>query len=399
MTDDQRTSFLTYYIRSLGERSRAESSGTKFGFDWVIYNLGLADGWTPHRLPFLRAGGEEMSKTKSEAEFGVDLAFLSPDRKSLRVFALKDEVLNNRNWGNHGFGIDISNAAAPDLTASALSDVENVCVILAYNKDEDRNGVELYDRTVARLGTHVGDDVALSFERWNLTTIVEKVRDQLLNPSLLPQKFFSHFSYICAQFADFTHGSDEWTMQLVPNWRQFLSELLSENADERCVRLLPVALIILREHGRTNQTADTGWIDLAEWGMLAAWGVFQNTERKPIRQAVIDIWVEFYLSELNRYYSANAEHLSTQYSLEKSVAGGFVDAIATADVAHWHLGRIGLLALGSYECLPDKTEKGAPIRESALVIISEWAAGLLRSNPAAMRPLIDLHHIELNSRA
>lgn len=395
MTDDQKTSFLTYYIRSLGERSRKEEKGTKFGFDWVIYNLGLADGWTPYRLPFVRGGGDEMSKTKPEAEFGIDLAFLSPDRKSLRIFALKDEVLNNRNWGKHSFDIDLRNASTPDLSPPELKNVESVSVILAYNKDEDRNGVELFDRLVAGLGTRVGDDVALGFERWNLTTIVEKARDQLLTPSLLPQKFFSHFSYICAQFADFRHGSDEWTMQLVPNWRRFLDELFSENADERCVRLLPVALIILREHGQENPTGETGWIDLTEWGMLAAWSVFQQTSRKPVAQVVIDIWVEFYLAELNRYYAANAEHLSTQYSLEKCVTGGFVDTIATADIAHWHLARIGLFALGSFECLPDETEDGMPIREAALVTTSEWAAGLLRANPAAMRPLIDLHHIEL----
>ena len=54
MGDDFRTSFLTYYIRSLGERTRDEKRGTKLGFDWIIYNLALAEDWSPHRLPFLR---------------------------------------------------------------------------------------------------------------------------------------------------------------------------------------------------------------------------------------------------------------------------------------------------------------------------------------------------------
>lgn len=395
MTDDLKTSFLTYYIRSLGERSRAEKKGTKYGFDWVIYSLGLADDWTPYRLPFLRGGGDEMSRTKPEAEFGIDLAFLSSDRKTLRIFALKDEVLNNANWGRHDFDVDLRKAAAPDLSAPELSDVEDVCVILAYNKDEDRNGVELFDRLVAGLGTKVGDAVALTFDRWNLTTIVEKARDCLLTPSLLPQKFFSHFSYICSQFADFRHGSDEWAMQLVPNWRHFLDELFAENADERCVRLLPVALMILREYGDGNETHETGWIDLAEWGMLAAWKVFQETERDSVKQAVVEIWTDFYLVELNRYYAAHAEHLGTRYSLEKCVSGGFVDTIATAVIAQWHLGRLGLLALGLYECLTDESETGTPNQQQALVRVSDWTAALLQANPAAMRPLIDLHHIEL----
>jgi len=101
MTNDQQTSFLTYYIRSLAERTRVEKSGTKFGFDWVIYNIALAADWTPHRLPFLRGGGAEFSTTKTEPEYGIDLAFLSSDRQQLFIFVLKDEVLNNQNWGKH----------------------------------------------------------------------------------------------------------------------------------------------------------------------------------------------------------------------------------------------------------------------------------------------------------
>ncbi len=111
MSTDPKTSFLTYYIQSLGERTREERRGTKFGFDWIIYNIGISEGWTPHRLPFLRSGPDETSTTKTEPEFGVDLAFLSQDRKKLRIFALKDEVLNNRNWGNHSFDIALRNAS------------------------------------------------------------------------------------------------------------------------------------------------------------------------------------------------------------------------------------------------------------------------------------------------
>ena len=105
-------------------------------------------------------------------------------------------------------------------------------MILAYNKDDDDAGVELYDRRTAGLGTKVGDHVKLSFERWNLTTITEKVSGGLLTSStFLPQAFFSQFGYLCSQFGDFVHGSDEWTNQLIPNWRRFLESLLKENAE------------------------------------------------------------------------------------------------------------------------------------------------------------------------
>ena len=214
MNIDLKTSFLTYYIRSLAERTRVEKTGTKFGFDWIIYNLALASDWVPHRLPFLRSGADDFSQTKSENEFGIDFAFLSSDKHCLIVFVLKDEVLKSTNWTQHDFDSDLRRAVAPDLSSDETTEVKEVRVILAYNKDEDNAGVELYNRLIASLGTKVGDNCSLKFERWNLTRITEQVRDTLLSASLLPQAFFSHFSYLCAQFGDFRHGSDQWTHQL-----------------------------------------------------------------------------------------------------------------------------------------------------------------------------------------
>lgn len=395
MNESLRTPFLTYYIRSLGERTRAEKRGTKFGFDWVIYNLALAERWIPHRLPFLRTGAGDTSVTKTEPEFGIDLAFLSEDRETLRVFVLKDEVLNNANWGKQGFDIDLRNAAAPDLTARELGHVKKVEVILAYNKDDDRTGIELYDRLVGALGTHVGDTAILRFDRWNLTTIVDKVQSRLLTPSLLPQKFFSHFAYICAQFADFRHGSDEWVNQMVPNWRRFLKDLLAESTDERCVRLLPVALLILQEHGKENPTTETGWLDLIEWGMLAAWNVTKASPTKRIRDAVIQMWVELYLAELERYYDAHSGHLSVFLSVDRVLSGSLADTVASAVIAHWHLGRLGILGVAYGECLPKETPEERDEREGALSTVSNWLVGFLSGNPSSMRPVIDLHHIEL----
>lgn len=395
MSIDVKTSFLTYYIRSLAERTRVEKKGTKFGFDWIIYNLALAEDLIPHRLSFFRGGADEISKTKTEAEFGMDAAFVSRDGKLLKVFVLKDEPLNNSTWTKNDFDADLRRAAAPDLEANGLKDISEVRIILAYNKDEDQTGTGLFRRHTQALGTKVGDNVQLKFERWNLTRLTEEVKEKLLTPSLLPQRFFSLFSYICSQFADFRHGSDEWTNQLIPNWRRFLTDLLSENADERAVRLLPVALLILREQGSRNPTSGTGWIDLAEWAMLSAWRVHQESSNRGLGLAVFHIWVDFYLAELERYYEARGNELGARDGLDVNRAGSYVDSVVSAVVAFWHIARLGILAISFAELLPrgDKTEMA--VREQAMQKVADWLATLLTANPAALRPLLDLHHIEL----
>ena len=392
MSADLKTSFLKYYIRSLAERTRVEKTGTKFGFDWIIYNLALADGLIPVRLPFFRGGPAEISKTKTEIEFGVDLAFLSQDKTSLTVFVLKDEELTNANWKKHDFDPDIRAATTVDLTPSEVSNVREVRIILTYNKDEDNAGVGLYERLTKSLDKA---GVELSFERWNLTTLTEAVKQKLLTPSLLPQRFFSLFSYICAQFGDFRYGSDEWTKQLIPNWRRFLEDVLKDNTDERTVRLLPVALLILRELGGTNPTAENGWIDLVEWSVLAAWQVHQTTTRENVKAAVFQMWIGFYVVELERYYTTHSKELSIQHSLEVTRTGSYLDAIIAGTNAFWHIGRLGILAMSFSELLPRQSPEEERRRLEAKQRAANWLVGLINANPAAQRPLVDLHHVEL----
>lgn len=64
--------FVTKYLGSLKERTRREKDHLVFGFDWVAYNLALAKGLQPIRLPFFRDAEADAAMTKSEAEFGVD---------------------------------------------------------------------------------------------------------------------------------------------------------------------------------------------------------------------------------------------------------------------------------------------------------------------------------------
>ena len=392
---DSKTPFLTFYLRSLAERTRLEKKNIKFGFDWVIYNLAIAQDLIPHRLPFFRTGATELSKPKTEAEFGIDASFLSRDRKTLTIFVLKDEVLTNATWTANDFDGDLRRAAAPDLTAPEFNDLKEVRVVLAYNKDEDQTGIRLYENLVRSFPSVLRDDVRLAFERWNLTVLTEKVKENLLNPSLLPQPFFSLFNYICSQFADFKHGSDEWDNQLVPNWRRFLRDLLKDQADERTVRLIPVALVILRQYGDSNRTAETGWLDLAEWAMLAAWQVQQTTTNKFVKAAIYEMWVKFYLAEVERYYRAHAAELAAEHSLELGGVGNYLDPVMAAFLAFWHIGRLGLLALSFSELLPRNNEEQRGVRAKAVHEVADWLIGLMNANPAALRPLVDLHHIEL----
>ncbi len=183
-----------------------------------------------------------------------------------------------------------------------LGEYVDLLEIQVRNYPGNASGIELYERRVQSQSTKVGDNVRLKFERWNLTTIVERVESSLLSPALLPQKFFSQFSYICSQVAGFDHGSDEWENQVIPNWRSFLDGLFAGDADERSVRLLPVALIILKDSADKRETAETGWIDLIEWGMLAIWEVARKAETKGIRNLVALTWIDFYVKELERYY-------------------------------------------------------------------------------------------------
>jgi hypothetical protein len=395
MTADVQTSFLTYYIRSLAERTRAEKKGDKFGFDWIIYNLALAQGLTPLRLPFLRGGSTELSTTKTENEFGIDFSFLSADREEFQIFVLKDEVLNSANWTGKDFDKDLRKASIPDLSASDLKAVKKVRITLAYNKDEDAPGIQLFNNFVANQSPTLGGKQELVFERWNLTTLVEKVQQFLLTPSLLPQKFFSPFTYICAQFADFHHGSDEWENILIRTWRHFLDDLLKDQADERSIRLLPVALLILRAHGKDNPTFETGWIDLAEWAMLAVWKASELSGNEKVKEAAFQMWGSMYLMELERFYDQYEADLNTEHILDDLISSSYLQAAAAASTAYWHLGRLGILNLAYQQLLPHKTLEERTIRAQITNSVTNRIVGMLNANPACDRPLLDLHHLEI----
>ena len=398
MTPEAITDFLTSYIRSLSEETRSEAKGPRHGFDHIIYEIALAEDSIPTRLSFIRQGDGELSMPKKEPEHGVDAAFITRDGKTLTVFVLKDEVLNYRNWTEEKFDYDLRRARDQDLTVPELRMVTEVRIVLAYNKDDTEEGVESFERFERSSGTKIGDHAALRFERWNLTTITEKVKQSVLTPSLLPESFFRRFTYLCWQVGDFNHGSSQWVEVLLPDWREFLALVLTDPITERRVRLVSVALIILRSHGKKTLAGEpepsfeTGWIDLLEWAILTLWDAARRSVDKRVKKAVSDIWLKFYLAELERYYSTHIELLAAEHSIE--IGGSAIQEGASSYIAYWHMGRLGILAMALGELSQLNGDAGNGIRE--LVHRSaDWVVRLLNANPSCLRPLLDIHHIEI----
>jgi hypothetical protein len=384
--------FLTDYICSLYERTRSEKKGLKIGFDWIIYKLASTRDWIPIRLPFYRDIAGEISKPKTEAEFGIDLSFLLPSGEELYIFVLKDEPLTYKNWTQYNFDKDLRMAATPDLTYPELSKVKEVKVILAFNKDEDQNGIKAFTDLIHTFQSKINNNVSMTFERWNLTKLVEEIKKDLITPDLLPQHLSEHFRYICLQIKDFDFGTEQWENQLVTNWKSFLNVLLSD-PDERKIRLVPVVLGIANNQRKDTPNSYPGWIDLLEWAMLFLWKCYKDTNNQSFRQIIIQIWIQFYVFELEIYLTQVNQVFLTQHAFSNfSGAPNYgVSIINDAYMAFWHLGRLGILTLAPQEIQP-RTEK---YLDQAINRSADWLVNCFRQNPASLRPILDLNHIEL----
>ncbi|MDR1279217.1 MAG: hypothetical protein LBK99_00150 [Opitutaceae bacterium] len=396
MTPDLKKNFVTWYLESLLERTRQENSGTKWGLDWVVYSLGLALFGKPVRLPFRRTSQEDYSMSKSEAEFGVDLSFLSEDQKTLTVFVLKDEPLTISTWTKNKFLNDMETAKYPELGDKHFCKVTQLTVVLAYNKDEDANGVTAYERFVKNAPPKVWrNKVRLRFERWNLSDLADLTLKHLLTPSLVPQKFFGQLDYLCAQAADFAHGSDPWENQLLPAWKRFLDDVLKEGTGERGVALVPVALIILRQRAEANPTIATGLIDLTEWAAIVLWRFTLTSTGKKIRQAVFRFWLHFYVIGSRNFYVSQMPLLAEKHSIDQLASRGFIAPVAASYVGYWHLARLGLLSMAFSELGTSKTDAGRKEQQEILQQVSDWIEALVKANVCVFRPLLDIHHIEI----
>ncbi|MFN9662571.1 MAG: hypothetical protein ACK57I_03435, partial [Akkermansiaceae bacterium] len=403
MSSASTTDFLSNYLHSLSEETADAKSGPRYGLDRIIFQLELERGNTPIRIPYFREGQDKLPTPIKENEHGVDFAFLTPDQKTLKIFVLKGERLTSKTFTSARTTNDLQRAAFPDLRDERLATVEEVILILVYNKDDDEEGIEDYDRLCQGLGTKVGDHATRSFDRWNLTKITEFVEAELLGPSLLPENLYRKFTYLCGQLEEFDATSRYWSELLIPEWKKFLSTVLSDPVSERSMRMVPVILIILQNHAKKDNQgnltggAEIGWIDLMEWAVLAMWEAgkrISKKDQKNIGQVVIDVTVKFYLDTLHKFYQKNAKHLAAEDSL--TITGGLVDDAASSYMAHWHLGRMGLLAMMLQEWSTNIQDKNfaKDLRES-LIEVSDWIIAFHKANTACYRPMLDIQHIEI----
>lgn len=392
--------FLMEYIISLKERSRFEKTGFKNGLDWLIYELGIQKGWFPVRVSFSIDENGHL-RSKSEGELGIDTSFLSTDKKELYIFVLKDEKLNNQNWTNAGFDTDIRKAASPNMQQEGFGKVEVIKIVTAYNKDEDRNGIELYTNLTNGFSEEFGKENQYQrlFERWNINTIVGEISNHLLSPELLPSHLTSQFRYICSQINDFDYCSQQWLEQLEPNWKNFINAVLGRRVNENNINLLILSLYILKDSWKSERESYVGWLDLVEWAMLALWQHYyelgdSNKEVK-LKAQIFSVWARVYLVELELYFNLVDPVLRTQHGLSLGNLSYGHDLIPINDSfrAYWHMGRLGLLNLGAQDI--NLGEAYRKIIEERVNNISELLLYMLQANPATSRPLIDLHHIEL----
>lgn len=381
-------SAVTYYLQGLTERTRREKTGTKWGIDWVAYNIGLARFGKPIRLPFLRSESSGFPKSKVEAEFGIDLAFLSSDGRALTIFVLKDEPLTNGTWTREKFDSDLRMAMFPDLAAVELQLVATVTVILAYNKDDQQNGIEAYNRLVSNAPATLRNGVTLGFLRWNLSDLVEQTVGNALSPALLPERFFGQLTYISAQTADFMHGSDAWSLQLVPNWIRFVEDVISETVANSAPAVIRIALIIVRHQASANKSIETGWIDLIEWAALALWRMSTQKNDATTSASVQEFWSEVYIAELERFYRSHIDDLATEHAVDRILTGGAIDAIASSYVMYWHIGRLGILA-SAHRPADEGQQPGEVVQ-----LVGTWMVMLVNSSPSTFRPVLDIQHVE-----
>lgn len=401
MKPESTKSFITNYLGCLFERSRLEKHTIKFGIDWIIYNNCIAQKWRPIRLPFTRQIDEQSPKAKTETEFGIDASFLTEELKELVIFVLKDEPLNNKSWTGANFDLDLRKAVCPDLRDPDLNNIELVKIILAYNKDDDHAGVELFSRFIASAPTHIRridkQEIPLIIERWNLDRLVDEVIGHLLTPQLLPQHISGILAYQCELVSRMEYGSKEWANLVIPTWKNLLSTALTTPIDERKLRSIPVCLIILKQFQNTSDPSSAaGWIDLLEWAMVSMWDACRKSPEEKEKAIVYDTWIQMYLAELDFYIDASIGVLTTQHGIcGRQRAYGHLNPINDAYKAYWMLGRIGIFLVALPEVIDNETEAGQALIEQNLNKYADVLAKALRLNPAFLRPLIDLHHIEL----
>ena len=172
---------------------------------------------------------------------------------------------------------------------------------------------------------------------------------------------------------------------------------MTDSVDEKRLRMIPVCLYII-DNFRNKETPDSynGWIDLIEWAILSVWAKYAKIDKPELKQIIyVDLWHSFYLKELEKYLITNQELFYTEHGMVSSGRVGYLGPLNDAYLTYSIIGRIGILHLGLQESIPPEER----MKNDLVLKLSQrsfnWVVNILKNNPAAYRPLIDLNHIEL----
>lgn len=383
--------YITNYLLSLSERSYRTNKGDfQIGFDWIIYQYGLFKKWQPIRYPFHIERKGQMITHKTEAEFGIDFSFYDKRSRTVIVFLLKADKLTYNNWTQKDFDSDLRRAINPDLENIEIDfeKIEKYKIITAYNKNDDKKGIECYENSIKSAPKKIYDKIDLEFERWNIDRLVQEVTENLLSADILPNNLSGLFSYISLQVSDFEYGTKEWENQLIPNWKNFLNQIFIKGIDERKLNLVPFSLIILNNELKNCTSSIIGWYDLIEYAVLKLWDLFPSLNKK-LQKIVVLIWGDFYINELVLYFETYHKLLTTPYGINCKTPFMSLNAISSSFTAYWHLGRLGILYLNMLYIRDEKQ------KNKVLEYFSNYVEKIIENNPSCYYPLLDINHIEL----
>jgi hypothetical protein len=128
--------------------------------------------------------------------------------------------------------------------------------------------------------------------------------------------------------------------------------------------------------------------------MLSVWRAAQKSGDATIRPVVEKIWLDFYLAELEHFYIVNKTVAEVEHGLQSEQSNTYLDCVAASYVAFWHVGRLGLLIWAIFDRLPSEPEEQQKVL-SRLGALIDTLNSLIRNNPGALRPVLDINHIEL----
>jgi hypothetical protein len=89
--------------------------------------------------------------------------------------------------------------------------------------------------------------------------------------------------------------------------------------------------------------------------VLAVWKVKEKSTNKKVQAAVLQMWLQFYVAELERFYEKHEADLHTEHCFDDLITPSYLQNAAASSMAFWHLGRMGILNLAYQQLVPHET--------------------------------------------